>query len=45
VGRTDAPAVEAAADGERETAVDPSFLEEVRDGVVVTVWIADQECR
>ena len=45
VGRADAPAVEAAADGERETAVDPSLLEEVRDGLVVTVWRADQECR
>jgi hypothetical protein len=37
VGRTDAPVVEAAADGERKIAVDPSFLEEVRDGVIVTV--------
>jgi hypothetical protein len=45
VGRADAPVVEAAADREREIAVDPSVLEEVRDGVAVTVWRADQECR
>jgi hypothetical protein len=30
----DTAVVEAAVDGEGEVAVDPSFLEEVRDGVV-----------
>ena len=34
VGGADAPVIEAAVDGEREVAVDPPFLKEVRDGVV-----------